>query len=240
MKSNKTKHKLSQSTIEKLGYYVYILSDPRTGKVFYVGKGCGNRINQHLLGALKDKTTETEKIKTIRDIQSSGFEVGMKIVRHGLTEKEAFEVESSLIDLLGIKNLTNLVKGHYSDVRGIMTVSEIEIEYEAKDAVFDDEGVMLININNKYEPNLSVDEIYQATRGYWKVGKRAKDVKIVCAVYRGIIREVFDVRKWLPSSMKGCSFFEGKVSSENIRNKYLYKSVSRYWKKGSRNPIKYI
>jgi uncharacterized protein len=65
-----SKHKISRSTIEKLQYYVYTLSDPRTNKIFYVGKGCGNRINHHLLGALEEKTKESEKIKTIRDIQN--------------------------------------------------------------------------------------------------------------------------------------------------------------------------
>mgnify|MGYP003582053019 FL=1 len=34
----------SQLTIEKLGYYVYTLTDPFDGFVFYVGKGQGNRV----------------------------------------------------------------------------------------------------------------------------------------------------------------------------------------------------
>lgn len=33
-----------QSVIEKVGHYVYTLADPRTHKVFYVGKGQGNRV----------------------------------------------------------------------------------------------------------------------------------------------------------------------------------------------------
>ena len=28
-------------------WYVYELSDPTTGRVFYVGKGCGDRMYQH-------------------------------------------------------------------------------------------------------------------------------------------------------------------------------------------------
>jgi hypothetical protein len=51
------KYNLTQSTIEKLGYYVYLLIDPRNDKVFYVGKGKGNRVNQHLLGALNKKNS---------------------------------------------------------------------------------------------------------------------------------------------------------------------------------------
>ena len=99
---------LSQSTIEKLGYYVYVLIDPRDNNIFYVGKGKGNRVNQHLLGALDEDSQETEKIKRIREIQSLGLRVGLDIIRHELTEKESFEVESALIDLLGLEILTNI------------------------------------------------------------------------------------------------------------------------------------
>lgn len=120
-------YKLSQSTIEKLGYYVYLLSDPRTGKTFYIGKGCGNRINHHLLGALEENTKETDKVKMIRDIISFGLEVDLIILRHGLTEKEAIEIEGSIIDFIGIKNLTNLVLGHHSLDRGKMTPKNIKI-----------------------------------------------------------------------------------------------------------------
>ena len=38
--------------IEKIGYYVYRLIDPRNGNTFYIGKGKGNRIFQHVKGAI--------------------------------------------------------------------------------------------------------------------------------------------------------------------------------------------
>ena len=52
----------SQRTIEELGYYVYVYSDPDTKQPFYVGKGKGNRVFAHL-------SDETEK-KKVEDIQS--------------------------------------------------------------------------------------------------------------------------------------------------------------------------
>ncbi len=36
-----------------LRYYVYALSDPRNGRVFYIGKGIGDRINAHTRDAGK-------------------------------------------------------------------------------------------------------------------------------------------------------------------------------------------
>ena len=232
--------KLSQSTIEKLQYYVYFLIDPRNNKVFYVGKGCGGRINHHLLGALEEKTLETEKIKTIRDIQKSDKEVGLTILRHGLTEKEAFEIECSMIDFLGIENLTNLVNGHYSADRGVMSLQDLQIEYQAEEAVFT-EPLLLIRINKLYRPHMTTEEIYEATRKHWNVGERGRKIKIVCSVYRGIIREVFIAERWRKSSrLKGRSYFSGRAAPEKIREKYLHKSVASYLMKGSQNPIKYV
>lgn len=233
-------NELSQSTIEKIGYYVYLLVDPRTDKIFYVGKGRGSRINHHLLGALEENTKETEKIKRIREIQKAEMEVGHTILRHGLTEKEAFEVESATIDLLGLENLTNLVHGHHSIDRGKMTLKNIKTEYEAVDALFD-EPVMLIRINRLYRYEMPANELYEVTRKHWKVGPRAKTIRIACAVYAGIIREVYVVDGWLPSpESPGRFMFNGEVAPPGIRQKYLDKSVAHVWKQGSQNPIKYV
>lgn len=236
------KYNLSQSAIEKLGYYVYLLIDPRDDKVFYVGKGKGNRINQHLLGALDDnKTHETEKIKKIREIQNSGMEVKHVVLRHELTEKEAFEVESAVIDVLGKDKLTNLVKGHNSEDKGLMKLEDIKIKYEAENAIIE-EPAILININNLYQRDMTEKEIYDATRKSWRIDiNRAENIKIACSVYRGIIREIFLIEKWLPSTeVEGRYMFYGKVAPKDVRDKYLNKSVSKYWKKGSQNPIKYV
>lgn len=232
-------NKLSQSTIEKLGYYVYLLIDPRTERTFYVGKGCGNRINHHLLGALEINKNEKEKIKTIRNIQANNLNVDLVVLRHGLTEKEAFEVESAMIDFLGKESLTNLVLGHHATDRGLMKLEDIKIKYEAEDAIFSD-AVILININKLYRPNMNAIELYEANRKHWKVSvNRASKIKIACSVFRGIIREVFIIHQWLSSPEKGRLYFEGEVASQELREKYLYKSVTKYWKQGSQSPIKY-
>ena len=43
---------------EKVRSYVYALRDPRDGRIFYVGKGKGARINSHLIEAGKNLTSE--------------------------------------------------------------------------------------------------------------------------------------------------------------------------------------
>ncbi len=236
---SRSTYKLSQSTIEKLAHYVYLLIDPRTERVFYVGKGQGNRINQHLVGALETNTDEKAKIKTIREIQDAGLEVGLDILRYGLSENGALEIESTMIDFIGKENLTNIVRGHHSADQGMMKLRDIKIKYEAEDAIFD-QPVVLININRLYRSDL---ELYEVTRKHWKVSmRRVSTINVACSVYRGIIREVFVVHRWLPSPPpeKGRRYFEGEVAPPGIRNKYIDKSVAKYWKQGSQNPIKYV
>ncbi len=77
---------------ERLGYYVYLLSDPQDKRIFYVGKGKGNRIFAHAKDALDDEH-ESDKLERIREIRNSGHQVGHELLRFGLTEKTAFDME---------------------------------------------------------------------------------------------------------------------------------------------------
>lgn len=237
---NKKDLKLSQSTIEKLNYYVYLLVDKKTNKPFYVGKGKGNRINHHFKDALDKETKKSEKIKKIL---SAKLDVQKIILRHSLTERESFAVESSLIDYIGIDNLANIVKGH-DQKSGIADLEELKIRYEAEEADFKNDSVVLININRKYKQKMTQEEIYEVVRGNWKVDiNKVRKINIVCAVSQGIIRGVFEQQSWskiLKGKDKNRSCFEGKIASKNLVNKYLHKSVKKYWPVGSQNPIKYV
>ena len=229
--TNKENLRLSQSTIEKLGYYVYLLIDPRNNKVFYVGKGKGNRINQHLLGALDEETGESEKIKRIREIEKAGLEIGNKILRHDLTEKEAFSVESAMIDF-----------GHHLEDNGLMDLNDLKIKYEAEKAIFNEPAV-LITINRLYRRDMTEKELYEATRKHWNVNiDRVADIRIACAVYRGIIREVYRIKAWRksPDVESKRHYFIGQVANQETRNKYINKSVWEQGKKAGQNPIKYV
>jgi hypothetical protein len=233
----------SQSIIEKIGYYVYLLKDPRNQKVFYVGKGCDNRVFMHASDALNE-FNESDKLDTIREIRKSGLNVIYFILRHSLTSGIALEIESAMIDFLGLSELKNKVKGHGSLTKGLKTVDEIRELFEAQEVVISDK-VMLIIINKYFSRDLDASELYKFTRYCWHVGKRRENAEFILSVYKGIVREVYKVYKWKPTSDdssnpkdKGRYFFEGEIANEQIRNKYLGKAVTNYI--GARNPIKYV
>ena len=62
-------NKFTPEVESKLQYYVYALVDPRTDPIFYVGRGVGNRVFQHIAGAEnKNACSTSEKLDQIRAI----------------------------------------------------------------------------------------------------------------------------------------------------------------------------
>lgn len=168
--------------VEKIGYYVYLLIDPRSNSVFYIGKGTGQRCFAHVEEARKtqvDAVGDYEKLARIREIESTGASVRIDILRHGLSEHEAFLVESAAIEL--VEDLTNRVVGHDAAERGRMSVSDINALYGAVPVNIDPgHCVVLIRINRNFEHGMTDEALYEATRKWWKVA--ASNGKSVCLV----------------------------------------------------------
>lgn len=90
-------------------YYVYQLIDPRSNSVFYVGKGTGNRAYTH--NEFKDGNNNYYKDSIIKELHSQDKEPIVDIVKYFTDEQEAYDYEDSLIESIGIDNLTNITKG---------------------------------------------------------------------------------------------------------------------------------
>ena len=173
----------------------------------------------------------------IREILNEGKNVEYYILRHGLaTEKEALEIESACIDLIGLDNLTNKVKGHNSWESGMKTADEIIQHYDAK-AITITEPTIIININKLYKRFMKDNELYNTTRSSWKLGSKKNEAKYVIAAYSGLVREVYKINSW--NQVGDRWEFTGEVAEKEIRDKYLNQSLENYTKKGSQNPIKY-
>lgn len=90
-------------------WYVYELIDPRNGQVFYVGKGKGNRINEHEAEAKTDHPSY--KCNKIRSIWAAGHKVVKQKVAMFWDEEAAYQHEEDRIAEIGLDNLTNIIGG---------------------------------------------------------------------------------------------------------------------------------
>ncbi len=240
--------KFTPKVSRQLGYYVYLYVNPLDNTIFYVGKGQGNRVFAHL-----EDTGESRKTETLRQIRAQGAEPRIEILIHGLeNEMTALRIEAAVIDLMGVKTLSNQVRGWGSTIVGRMEVGQLMAIYDSEPVEID-EAALLIRINRLYRYGMSDLELYEATRGVWKVGRRREKVHYAFAVYKGIVREVYEVRQWFPAGTlpyqtrseadvdrPGRWEFEGKVAEELIRSKYVDKSVESYFAPNSQNPITYV
>jgi uncharacterized protein len=241
--------KFTAKVRHEIGYYVYLYLDPRTSKPFYLGKGKGNRAFKHL----SSKGT-SKKAKTLRELKKLGLEPTIEILKYGLTEKEAFLVESTAIDLLGIEDLTNEVRGHALKYGHRGSVAEINTLFGAKPVVIREKSI-LINVNQTFRYGMSHIELYDATRAAWKLNPaRAKNATLAFCVYLGVVRQVYRIEAWFRGGAVMRSTdqdgrhtlshdrweFVGQVADERMCKRYVGRSVRDYMKAGSQNPIRYV
>ena len=242
---------------DKLKCYVYALVDPRNNKIFYIGKGTGDRVFQHEIESTTD--IENNKLNHIRDIKESKNEVKRYIVLYGLSECEAFAAESALINILNFihpNTLDNIVAGHNSDT--VMSVEDIEKVYGAEKLSANDifHNLLIIKINSLYRPNMTDREIMDCTRGHWVINiKNVNKVDYLIAVYHGLIVGIYENMKWYSSRIK--TKFYPRLSEENLSltnrkyctcsalkdgftyRKYIHRNISDVVN-NVQNPVSYI
>ena len=235
----------TEGVIKQLGYYVYRLIDPRNGQTFYVGKGSKNRVFSHAKGEVGHNENElSDKLKRIREIKNSGFEVTHVIHRHGLDEKTAFEIEAALID--AYPEATNIVKGHYADERGVMHAQQVIEQYHAREIDFQHK-ILMLAINRTA---LESSSVYEAVRYAWLVSlKKAQQAEFILAMQQGLVVGVFVAEQWLAANQEnfpdkealpGRHGFIGREAPAKIQELYLRTRLPDHIRKrGAANPVKY-
>lgn len=240
-------------------YYVYALVDPRDKKIFYVGKGIGNRWYHHITDANKTPAEiATLKLKTIQDIHAAGKSVEIYIVRHGIeNEKTAYEIEAAvistceLIQQYGVGTLavelSNIAGEHGSD-KGVMSTTNIQAIYNAGEAPPISEPVAILKISKRWKFGMTPADLMESTWGWWPYRKELKQAKYAFGVSAGIIRGVYRInswrerkrgdRGWTPTEKPGSrwGFPDGCEEAPEMSH-YLNKSVKHLFKNGNAHSI---
>lgn len=186
----------SEFVSERVGWYVYALQDPGDGRLFYVGKGRGNRVFHHAQAALATQQDHemSPKIELINAIHDAGLQVGTFILRHGISsESAAYDLESAVIDAMRLLDpsldndrfvLTNLVLGHHHASRGLASTDVVISLFDAPPTPDIIDPVLLIKIPGLWHPSMSTEELHRATRFWWKIGPRREQAKYVFSINR--------------------------------------------------------
>jgi hypothetical protein len=113
--------------------------------------------------------------------------------------------------------------------------------------------VILIRPSQLYRADMSADELYEATRGVWRVDPdRAEQAQFVLAVVKGEVIEAYEIDCWQPAGTAEYRFrprhevarpgryeFVGH-RADATGQRYVGESVDEYLPKGTQNPVRYV
>lgn len=140
------------------------------------------------------------------------------------------------------------------------TLSFNSVLPELDDDLKINEAVIAITINQQFPVIANAEELYNCTRGLWRVNKyHAERARYAFAVYQGVIKEVYAIDRWLPATPESKEFwrtrltaqgkdpnpvvnegryeFVGRVAASVVRDKYLGRRLPG---RRAQNPIRYF
>ena len=114
------------------------------------------------------------------------------------------------------------------------------------------DNIIIIKINRSYKPGMSDLQLYDVTRGCWRISiPYASRADYALAVSYGVVKEVYQIFQWYqaseeiretieydPEKEKGRIIFRGKKAPEEIRRKYIGKNVKDLYKRGDACPAR--
>jgi hypothetical protein len=230
---------------DKLKYYVYVyveIDDDNHRYPIYIGKGRHERCFAHLENIDQNDSAKNKRIKRLLASKS----LGIDILAHGLDEKTALKIEAACIDLMGIDNLTNEVRGHGKEIKrlSISDLFQIKMKNQDVEVLPEHRGVAIL-INRDYRPTFGDLELFEITRGIWpkKMMTFSKNcsAKYAYATYQGVVKDVYEIYDWVPAGTqeyftrsltkerleKARWEFVGRRASFDIRNRYVGRVIRR-------------
>lgn len=180
---------------EALGAYIYALEDPRSGRVFYVGRGARDRVLHHARDSL-DEALPGAKLDLIRDIRRQGLEPRAWILRCRIGSRTgAAEMEALAIDILSRwhARLLNEVRGAGVE-DGIRSLDGLVADYTAK-PLETTRAAILVNIGRTWIEGMSDEELWDAARKWWicRPQDRTSPPRLLLAEAGNIVRGAWSI-----------------------------------------------
>ena len=212
---------------KKLKYYVYIycsIEDDNFRKPIYIGHGKDQRCLDHIKDLENKKDQKSLAIKNLYDQKK----LDIDIIAHKLNRETALAVESACIDLVGLDNLENSIKGHGENIKRI-PIEELSNKYNEIHAdVLDEHKGFIILVNQLYEPHFTPLETLEIVRGIWpknqvSTAKNSRNPQYAFASYNGIIKEVYEVFDWVPAgTQQYFTRFTREYDPEKLKDKFEF------------------
>lgn len=210
-------------------FYNYILFDPRNNEPFYVGKGSGNRYNDHFAQTMrcsKNNKKLENKIKKIH--QETGLKPMILIINKTTDEQLSFMAEKELIlkyrmDGYDLCNLTDGGEGFSG--RTHTTKSKIKMSVKLTGKKHTDEAKRKIgeaSIGNKYNIGRKASEETKKKMSDVKKGKKhSEETKKKMSENNGMKgKKISSEQKTIISNrQKGNKNFLGKKHSDITKQK---------------------
>lgn len=90
---------------------------------------------------------------------------------------------------------------------------------------------VILPVAQLYEPEMSSEEAYEVTRGYWRISPaRHRCLQYAVAAYEGRVLEVYRIEGWerAPAEHPNKWAFTGRVAEHAIRSEYVGGSLANY------------
>ncbi|EAA2081411.1 hypothetical protein DM333_23015 [Salmonella enterica subsp. enterica] len=223
-------------------FYIYAFYDTEDAakKPFYIGKGKSERCLDHI--KYNDDSPKSERINHLLKTGN----LGIDILRHGMDEATAKLVEATCIDLLGVGELTNKVRGS-SSLMGRITLDELNhLLLKQETEIAPEHAGLAFLLNSTYKSGMSALALYEATRGVWAKVPKDENLQFAYATYGGLVMEVYEIQCWLKAGSQqyftrelvippetNRSEFVGRIASPEIRELYVGKLIKKSRSHGS-------
>ena len=242
---------LLKNAQEKLGLYVYVLIDPRTQQIFYIGRGGDAKDrggNDRVLSHFREAATyasggnpdqASRKVLRILEIWNSGLDVVWWIVRRDiLCPAICKQIEATLIDAFSVTGTPtlNAVKGYGSSESGLLSSQDVMLLNPPKiNPKRSYKTVFMFPINQLYGDR---ENLYEATRKYWNVTEewRSQQGAIALGINSMTSAAAFEVKSWRRAGGKFAFTGVDVTDKSELARCSVAKIIGRtlgYWQRGS-------